>query len=295
MPSLTIGDARIDGVLEFEGPYRFPDEMFPDADRDLVEAHRSWMEPRFLDPATGQMVFAFRSFLIRTERLTILVDTCVGNDKNRPHREVWHRQDWPWMTNLRGLGVAPEEIDLVMCTHLHVDHVGWNTRLLDGRWVPTFPNAKYLFHRTEYDYWESEYRRQAWIEDAFVDSVLPVVHSGQAVMVAADHEIDSGIRVEPSPGHTPGHVSLNLERGGARAVFCGDMMHSPLQVPEPQLASIFCADAEMSRATRADFIDRHADTDTVVLAAHFPGVGTGGGHIVGGLHGGKPGFRPLTG
>ena len=293
MSALRVGDARIDSVLETEVPYRFPAEMFPGADDTLVDAHRAWMEPRYLDPDSGKMVFAFRSFVVRIKGLTILVDTCVGNEKNRPHRANWHKQNWPWLTNLRACGVTPEEIDLVMCTHLHVDHIGWNTKLRDGRWVPTFPNAKYLFHKTEYAFWEKEYPKQAWIEDAFVDSVLPVVDAGQAVMVDSGHEIADGIWIEPSPGHTPGHSSLCLERAGGSAVFCGDMMHHPLQIPEPQLASIFCTDAAQSTATRRDFIDRHCDTDTVVLPAHFPGAGTGGGHIVGRMHGDKAGFRPV--
>lgn len=293
MSTLRIGDARIDSVMEFEGPYRFPNEMYPDADAGLVDEHRPWLEPRYLDPASGQLIFAFRSFLIRTDRLTILVDGCVGNHKNRPERPVWHQQNWPWMDNLRAQGVAPEEIDLVMCTHLHVDHIGWNTKLEDGRWVPTFPNAKYLFHEKEYAFWEEEYPKQAWIKDAFADSVLPVVDAGLAEMVSGDHEIDRGIWLEPSPGHTPGHVSMNLERDGARGVFCGDLMHTPLQIPEAQLSTIFCTDPELSRATRTAFVDRHADTDTIILPAHFPGSGTGGGHIVGCMHGDKAGFRPL--
>ena len=290
--TLLIGEARVDSVLEFEGPYRYPQEMYPGADDTLVDRHRGWLEPRYLDPATGQLVFSFRSFLIRSGGLTILVDTCVGNDKNRPHRDVWHRRKFPWMDNLNALGVMPEEIDVVMCTHLHVDHVGWNTRLENGRWMPTFPNASYLFHVKEYDFWEAEYRNQEWLRDAFEDSVLPVISAGQATMVKGDHEIGAGIWIEPSPGHTPGHVSLNVRQGDAHGVFCGDMMHHPIQVPEPALYSIFCHDPVQSCSTRESFIDRHADTPTVVLPAHFPGPGTGGGRIVGGLHDGRAGFVP---
>lgn len=292
--TLQIGDIRVDSVEEFEGPYRDPLEMYPDADATLLDAHRHWMAPRFLDPATGLLVFSFRSFLIRTGRLNILVDTCVGNDKHRPHRDVWHQQNFPWMDNLHAHGISPDEIDIVMCTHLHVDHVGWNTQLRDGSWVPTFPNANYLFHEQEYAFWEAEHQKQEWITDAFEDSVLPVVSAGQATMVKADHEVDNGIWIEPSPGHTPGHVSLNVRQGDSHGVFCGDMMHHPLQIPESQLYSIFCEDPVQSVATREAFIDRHADTDTMILAAHFPGPDTGAGHIVGGMHGDRPGFRPIA-
>ena len=155
---IRIGSAAVDGVLEWAGSYRDPLEMYPDATREAVERHRGWLEPDSLDPESGALVMAFQSYLLRTDRLTILIDTCVGNDKNRPLRPNWHRRNWPWMDNLRACGVTPEEIDVVLCTHLHTDHVGWNTRLEDGRWTPTFPNARYLFHEKEYAYWQREYR-----------------------------------------------------------------------------------------------------------------------------------------
>ena len=284
---IRIGSAAVDGVLEWAGSYRDPLEMYPDATREAVERHRGWLEPDSLDPESGALVMAFQSYLLRTDRLTILIDTCVGNDKNRPLRPNWHRQNWPWMDNLRACGVTPEEIDVVLCTHLHTDHVGWNTRLQDGRWTPTFPNARYLFHEKEYAYWQQEYRQQEWLRDAFEDSVLPVVEAGRAVMVAGDHEIDHGLFLEPTPGHTPGAVCLHLKDGGEHAVFCGDLMHHPLQVPEAQWSSIFCTDPELSRQTRMAFVDRFTETDSMMLPAHF----IGGGRIVGGGPDGKPMFR----
>lgn len=284
---IRIGSAAVDGVLEWAGSYRDPLEMYPDATREAVERHRGWLEPDSLDPESGALVMAFQSYLLRTDRLTILVDTCVGNDKNRPLRPNWHRRNWPWMDNLRACGVTPEEIDVVLCTHLHTDHVGWNTRLEDGRWTPTFPNARYLFHEKEYAYWQREYRDQEWLRDAFEDSVLPVVEAGRAVMVAGDHEIDHGLFLEPAPGHTPGAVCLHLKDGGQHAVFCGDLMHHPLQVPEAQWSSIFCTDPDLSRRTRMAFVDRFAETDSMVLPAHF----VGGGRIVGGGPDDKPTFR----
>lgn len=284
---IRVGGAAVDGVLEWAGSYRDPLEMYPDATREAVERHRGWLEPGSLDPESGALIMAFQSYLLRTDRLTILIDTCVGNDKNRPLRPNWHRRNWPWMDNLRACGVTPEEIDIVLCTHLHTDHVGWNTRLEDGRWRPTFPNARYLFHEKEYAYWQREYRNQEWLRDAFEDSVLPVVEAGRAVMVAGDHEIDHGLFLEPAPGHTPGAVCLHLKDGGEHAVFCGDLMHHPLQVPEAQWSSIFCTDPELSRQTRMAFVDRFAETDSMVLPAHF----IGGGRIVGGGPDDKPTFR----
>ena len=289
MTTLKIGDVTIGGVLEWQGVYRDPLELYPDATKDAVDAHRGWLEPHSIDPQTGNVIMAFRSYVVRTERLTILIDACVGNDKERPVRPSWHRQKWPWMDNLRAQGVSPEDIDIVMCTHLHTDHVGWNTQLLDGRWVPTFPNANYLFHKIEYDYWEKEHQTQDWARDAFIDSVLPVVHAGQATMVNGDHEIDTGLWLEHTPGHTPGAVCLHLEHGGDHGIFCGDLMHHPLQVPESQWSSIFCEDPVLSRKTRSAFVDRHAETDTMILPAHFAGVG--GGHIIGGGPDGKAMFK----
>jgi len=289
MTGLNIGGFAVGEVMEWQGVYRDPLEMLPDATQPEVDRHRSWLEPHSIDPATGNVIMAFRSYLIRTERLTILVDACVGNDKERPVRPNWHRQKWPWMDNLRAQGVEPEEIDIVMCTHLHTDHVGWNTKLENGRWVPTFPNANYLFHKTEYDYWEEEHRTQDWARDAFLDSVLPVVEAGKATMVSGDHEIDTGLWLEHAPGHTPGAVCLHAQDGGDHGIFCGDLMHHPLQVPESQWSSMFCEDPDLSRKTRMAFVDRHAESGTMILPTHFADVG--GGHIVGGGPDGKPIFK----
>ena len=271
MKPTTIGEVTVAAIMEYSGPYRDPLEMYPDATPEMVERHRPWMEPECLDPATGKMILAFQSYLLRTPHHTVLIDTCVGEDKERPLRPDWHRMKWPWMDNLRAAGVAPEDIDFVLCTHLHVDHVGWNTRLEDGRWVPTFPNARYLFARTEYAFWETRHKDDPYYTDVFRDSVLPVVEAGRVDFVDGDHEIESGLHLEPSPGHTPGHVCVNLESGGQRAVFSGDMMHHPLQVPEHQLSSMFCADPDQSRKTRTAFVERHADTGTLIVPAHFPG------------------------
>lgn len=275
MTPKILGDVHVQSVVERAGPYRDPLEMYPKATPEIVERHVPWMAPDCFDADQGVMIFAFQSFVLRTKRQTILIDTCVGNDKDRPGRPDWHRQNWPWMDNLRAAGVAPEEIDVVMCTHLHVDHVGWNTKLDDGRWVPTFPNARYIFGRTEYDHWSAIYKDEAWMTAAFEDSVVPVMESGQAVLVDNGHEIDSGLWLEEEPGHTPGSVCLHVASKDDRAVFTGDMMHHAIQVPEPQLSSIFCWDPEQSATTRAAFLDRHADTGTMLFPAHFPGKTAG--------------------
>lgn len=277
MKPKTFGDTTVSTVLEHCGNFMNPLDMFPDATMDVVNSHLPWMERDGLyDKAAESCILSFHSFLIRTARHTILIDTCVGEDKERPNRPNWHRQKWPWMDNLQSQGVQPEDVDFVMCTHLHPDHVGWNTQLRNGDWVPTFPNAKYLFAKTEFDYWNDlakdpdNPRRQA-----FVDSVLPIAEAKKAVMVEADHEIETGLWLEPTPGHTPGHVALHLEHGDSHALFTGDMMHHALQVPEAQWSSNFCSDRDMSAKTRTAVLERSAGSDVILLPQHFPNATAG--------------------
>jgi len=217
------------------------------------------------------MIFAFHSTVIKTPRATILVDTCSGNDKERPHKLRYHRKNWPYLANLAAAGFAPEDIDYVLCTHLHADHVGWNTRLLDGRWVPTFPNARYLFARAEWEHWRVAEWRAAYTTDPYCeDSLLPIMEGGQAELVATDYAFDDNVWIEPWPGHTPGHVCVVVGSPQASVVLSGDIMHTPLQCAEPQLNSCFCVDAEMARATRLRLIETFADKPVMIIPAHFP-------------------------
>jgi glyoxylase-like metal-dependent hydrolase (beta-lactamase superfamily II) len=193
------------------------------------------------------------SWLVRCGDLTILLDSCGGNHKDRPWTPRFHQQSIPFLQRLRDVGTAPEDVDIVLCTHLHADHVGWNTKLHDGRWVPTFPNAKYLFSHTEDTYWD--YRKNPAMADdvrhkAYEDSVLPVVLSGQAVLVDDGYDVTSQISVEAAPGHSPGHVMFRLADAGHRAVFCGDVIHHALQVYAPHwnhMADEWPAEAAISR------------------------------------------------
>lgn len=282
MQSLRLGELQIDRVIENEGPFAALDFLLPDAPPDLVERNADWLKPRFVDPASGQVVMSFQAFLVRTPRSTILVDACIGNDKERPHRPNWHRQRGPFLERLAATGVRPEQIDYVCCTHLHADHVGWNTRLADGRWVPTFPNARYIFARKEYDHWEAAHRAAVAAgaepvnHGAFADSVLPVVEAGRAVLVESDHEIEKGIHLEPAYGHTPGTCMIHAKSGGDHGVFIGDMIHTPAQLGDPSVSSRFCDDPAASARSRIDLCERYADTPTRILAAHFPACCGGG-------------------
>jgi glyoxylase-like metal-dependent hydrolase (beta-lactamase superfamily II) len=246
MKTLSVGDVSIATVVESQRvPMAFA-EFLPEAAaaREVLEAARAWLEPRFADLDAGVGFLDFHSYLVRTPRHTILIDTCIGDDKERGGHKFFHRLKTPWLANLRAAGVAPDQVDFVMCTHMHADHIGWNTRLVDGRWVPTFPNARYVFGRTEY-----EHRRRNWEKDAGLDGHFTVL---------------------PAPGHTPGNVVLQLQSRGERGVFCGDVLHHPIQVAHPEWSAAFCEDRVQSARTRRDFVVSHADTGTLVIPAHFP-------------------------
>ena len=181
--------------------------------------------------------------------------------------------DDTYMSALKAAGFAVEDIDFVMCTHLHVDHVGWNTRLQGDRWVPTFPNARYIFGKDEFDYWTQQNAKAP--VSPFGDSILPVVEAKQAEMVRNDYEIGDHVRILPTPGHTPGHIAFALGRGKDDAVFCGDLMHSPLQTRYPALSAKFDVDQAQATATRCQFLERYCDTETLCCTAHFPSPSTG--------------------
>ena len=273
----TVGGIEWHRIVESEEPDFDAGFLLPDATPEALAPHRAWLEPRFLDPASNKLVMAMQSYVLRTRHRTILVDACVGNRKERRFHAPWaHRTSTRWLDNLAAIGLAPEDIDFVMCTHLHADHVGWNTRLLDGRWVPTFPNARYLFARTEYEHWiEVNKGGKKYSDGCIDDSVLPVVEAGQAEIVADDYAFDDEISFALAPGHTPGHVAIGLASQGARAVLSGDVCHTPLQCREPGWSAVGCSDRAQSAATRRAFLERHGDTGTLVMTAHFPSPSVG--------------------
>lgn len=268
--SYHLEDIRVDRIVDLEGPYLTAFEMFPDASDEALAPHLSWLVPRAISPNSKRLILPIQSYLIRTGRHTILIDTCIGCRKSHDIVPGWGgRTDEIWLANLRAAGVQPEEIDTVMCTHLHVDHCGWNTRLVDGRWVPSFPNARYLFARPEYE------ASAAANSVVFRENVLPVMEAGQAVLVEFDHQLSDGVWFEPTLGHTPGHVSVALSSSGRRGVISGDLIHSPLQLAYPEWSPKIDWDRAMSAKTRRAFLERHAGTDTVVMTAHFPQPSTG--------------------
>jgi glyoxylase-like metal-dependent hydrolase (beta-lactamase superfamily II) len=218
------------------------------------------------------MTFSVHSWVIEIDGLTILVDTCDGNHKNRSLEAV-HQLDTDYLGNLRRAGFAPEDIDLVMCTHLHFDHVGWNTRLENGKWVPTFANARYLFGRKDYEYFQANPTGEELHYESFLDSILPVMEAGKGELVDENHiahrEIGDGVWLEPAFGHSPGCCTINAQAGGAPALFWGDVIHHPVQLIRHDLTFAFDMDGEQACATRKRTLERAADSETMCFPAHF--------------------------
>ena len=288
MTALTIGDVTVTRVVELDRSSFEIGAMLPESTPERIAAQRDWMGPELLDPVTGVHKACMQSNVLRTPWHTVVIDTCVGNDKPRNSIPAWHMRRGTYLSDLAAAGVKPEDVDMVICTHLHVDHVGWNTRLEGGRWVPTFPRARYVIVREEFEFWKREGETGREEFGLIDDSVMPVVEAGMADLVASDHVIDDRLRLEPAPGHTPAHVCVRLTTPAGQAIFTGDMMHRPLQVAEPEWNSRFCDDAELARKTRRGFLERHTDADVIVLAAHFPVAG----RIV--APGGRARFQPLA-
>lgn len=273
MHTLTLGEVAISRITEI-GRSAFPTtQMLPESDAGRIVQHHRWIKPHFFDDVTGDLGSRIQTWIVRTPQHTVLVDTGVGNDKIRHETDLWNKRQGGYLDDLRAAGVTPEQVDLVLCTHLHVDHVGWNTRLVDGRWVPTFPKAKYVFPGEEWEFWKHENEAGREKSGCVADSVVPVVEAGQAVMVNSAYQVDPWLAYEPWVGHTPGHVGVRVHTSAGDAVFSGDLMHRVVQVAEPQWSSIFCYDAKQAATTRKAFIERHGASGDLVLPAHFPHPG----------------------
>ncbi|GAA2731701.1 MBL fold metallo-hydrolase [Streptomyces nogalater] len=283
MNTITLGDVTLTRVREYFGPVDMtPETFFPDSPAQAWEEHRTMLVPDFLDDGTGIINAAIQTWLLRSEGRTILVDTGVGNHKERPYASVWSRMDTGFLDNLARAGVRPEDVDIVINTHLHIDHVGWNT-YLDGRtWVPTFPNATYLMPKDDFDFWNPENGHTSVLgrgnQNVFEDSVAPVHQAGQTLLWEDSHQIDANLRLESAPGHTPGSSVLILTSGTDRAVFVGDLLHSPVQILEPDCNSCFCEDPAQARDTRRKVLGWAADHHALVVPAHLGGHGAA--HVV---------------
>ncbi len=268
-----VGDATITRVMELEatGGSRFIlPTATPEAVRDI-----DWLKPHFATDE-GKLIMSVHALIIELGDRRIMVDTCIGNNKQRKI-PAWTDLQLPFLEDIAAAGYPRESIDTVLCTHLHVDHVGWNTMLVDGAWAPTFPEARYLFGREEFSYWEAN-REEDDFGDYFGDSVSPVVAAGLVDLVDSDHQICDEIRFEPSPGHTPGHVSIHITSRGEEALITGDFMHHPCQMARPEWPSSADFDQDAARATRKEMLSRYADQPVLVIGTHF--AAPTAGHIV---------------
>ena len=258
-----VGAVNITRIVESEGssPPRF---LFANLDAEQVRAH-AWLRPHYAT-AEGRLIASIHMFVVESRGKTIVVDTCVGNDKQRT-LPAWNLLSGPFLADFAAAGFSVDGVDVVVCTHFHSDHVGWNTRLADGRWLPTFTRARYLASRTEYDHVRS-------VDDVaerqlLADSVQPIVDARLVDWVDSSHAITDEVRLEPTPGHTPGHVSVRVRSQGSEAVITGDLMHHPVQCAEPDVCSNFDSDRAQALATRVRFLREQADRDVLVLGTHF--------------------------
>lgn len=287
-PTWTVGDVAVHRIDEVPLPPATGPWLLPDATPDLVAA-QDWLRPHFADDK-GTLRIDSHSFAFTLGGLRILVDTGIGNGKKRAN-PAWHDLDTAYLHDLTAAGFPPDSVDLVILTHLHADHVGWNTREADGDWVPTFPHARYLTSRTEREFW-AEYDMEEAREQMFRDSVILVEEAGLLDLVdvpAEGVDVVPGLRLLPTPGHTPGHVAVELTSHGQRALITGDCIHHPVQLAHPAIGARVDIDPEQAETSRRTLIASLADTDTLVLGTHF--APPTAGHVV--LHEGGYRLSPV--
>ncbi len=262
----TVGDITVTRVEEMLTPGIPIAAFIGDYQSSDLEANR-WLSAYVGDNDT--MPLSFHTYAFEADGKRILVDTGCGNHKTRygMTAALFGGLDTPYLERLSAAGFPPDSVDVVICTHLHVDHVGWNTRLEGDRWVPTFPNARYLFVDRDFEHWSTA--DEEMHAASFADSVRPVYEAGLADLVPPDHVVCPQVRLQPTHGHTPGHASVLIESGGESAVVTGDMAHHPLQLAIPERSSFADTDGEMAARTRHAFVERFAGSGTLVLGTHF--------------------------
>ncbi|MEO8306702.1 MAG: MBL fold metallo-hydrolase [Pseudomonadota bacterium] len=271
-----VGDVEIASIVEV---YGFEDDismLLPDATPQFLQQF-GWLVPHFATPE-GKMIISFQCFVLRSGGRTVMIDTCIGNDRQREF-DVFCNLQSTFIEDLAAAGFPAEEVTDVLCTHLHFDHVGWNTRLVDGEWVPTFPQARYLFGRSEFQHWKHLRDTDGYHHMGHLsDSIDPVVAAGLVEFIEPDFRVTSEVSLIPTPGHTPGHVSVLIESKGQSAVITGDLMHNPVQIAIPDTEARFDMDKAQAARTRSEFVRRFNGTNTLVIGSHF--ADPTAGHIV---------------
>ena len=261
----TIGKVRITKVVELEtvGSTRF---ILPLASREEIQK-LPWLIPHFATEE-GRLKMSIHSLVVETPSRRIVVDTGLGNDKQGRNVPTWNNRDGPFLDTMTAAGFPPDSIDTVLCTHLHVDHVGWNTRLVDGKWVPTFANARYLFGKIEYEHWR-DHSDTPDKKAVFADSVTPIVDAGKAELIASDARLTDEISMIPTPGHSPGHMSIHIRSDGEEGLLTGDVAHHPCQMAHLDWSSTADSDPIRSAETRRELFARFADRPVLVIGGHY--------------------------
>ncbi len=276
MKTQTLGPIEIRKLTEIDRLEVDAYWLLKNLTKDFLDTHRAELGSEYVHPTQDRVFLSFHTFVVQTPHHNILIDTCNGNDKQRPSMPVWHMMKTPYLENLAAMGLRPEDIDMVMCTHLHTDHVGWNTRLENGRWVPTFPKARYFMSRVDFEVFNAQHRdnpKEPVNRGSFADSVLPVVEHGQAVFVdpgdVVSADLADNVWLEDAVGHSPGNMNINITGGGRSACICGDTIHHPLQCADPNLHNTYDYDTPQGVVSRRKLLERCADTDTILLTGHF--------------------------
>lgn len=280
---LTFGAVTVTRAVESVGSIGMtPAQFFPGTDPAAWVGDEGALRPFFLedDGATAMEStcrVAMQTWIIRSGGRTVLVDAAIGNDKERPDVPSWSHLQTAYLEHLAAAGVTPESVDVVVNTHLHADHVGWNTRLVDGVWVPTFPNAQYLMPAEDLAFWDPANGHQTVMgpgaHGVWADSIAPVLAAGQVTAWSGHHRIDEALTLEAAPGHTPGASILRLVSGDDEVLFVGDTLHTPAQVHDVHTSSCFDEDAAQADATRERLFTEAAARRLLMFPAHFGGHG----------------------
>ena len=273
MKTWKVGGVEITRLVEV---WKWEDDiwMVLEGAKPSIVLTQPWLLPDHATPQ-GRMFINFQAFVLKAGKRWIMIDTCVGADREREFPVFTHMQT-TFLEDLASIGITPADIDTVLCTHLHFDHVGWNTRLVDGRWEPTFPRARYLFSRKEYDHWMMLRETGGYqAVNHLRDSIDPVVAAGLVDYVAHDHQISDEVRLLPTPGHTPDHVSVYISSQGEQAVITGDLMHHPIQLAMPAHAATFDMDKSTGSKTRVEFVRRFQEKPVLIIGSHFADPGAG--------------------
>jgi glyoxylase-like metal-dependent hydrolase (beta-lactamase superfamily II) len=267
MKTWKIGKVAVTRIVEVNAhtdPLSF---LLPDGGSPELMKKHDWLFPHFATPE-GDMKISFQCFVLKAGKHRMMIDTCIGNDRKRQF-DIFTNMNTSFLEDIAAADCPAEKIDTVICTHLHFDHVGWNTHKVGGKWVPTFPNARYLFGKKEWEHWNAHPRDGSVEAEHLVDSLDPILDAGLADFVEGDHKITGEIRLIPTPGHTPGHVSVHISSGGEDAVITGDLMHHPVQFAVPDLKGSFDMDPPRAARTRREFIKRYEDRKAFVIGSHF--------------------------